>query len=260
MTETGTYLDKILAAKRAALSGSNRSLKEMERELSGLPPTMDFAAALRSGMRPGVIAEFKRASPSEGEIRAGATPADIATQYVEAGAACISVLTDAHFSGTLDDLKAVRASVRVPVIRKDFILQRAQIAEARLAGADAVLLIAAALPAPSLRELVTYAHGLGLAALCEAHDAREVERCLAAGGRIIGVNARDLRTFEVDLDRCVQCRALVPKSFVYVAESGIRSRADVQRLRAAEVDAVLVGTHLMRAPDPGLALMDLMAP
>ena len=259
MTVKSTYLDEILAATRAALSAERRPLKELERQLSGLPPVRDFGKALRRTLRPSAIAEFKRASPSEGEIRPGARPEEIATQYVEAGAACMSVLTDRHFSGSLADLEAVRQAVSVPLLRKDFVLERSQIAEARLAGADAVLLIVAALEPPRLRELMVYARDVGVAVLCEAHDAREVDRALAAGARIVGVNARDLRTFEVDLERVIACRSLVPRDYTFVAESGIRSRQDVQRLREAEVDAVLVGTHLMRAPDPGLALMDLMS-
>jgi indole-3-glycerol phosphate synthase len=259
MTDGGTYLDKILASKRAELEHDNRSIATLEAQLSGLPPTMNFMSALRRTIRPCAIAEFKRASPSEGVIREHANPVEIAAQYVDAGAACISVLTDRHFQGTLDDLQSVRRAVSVPVLRKDFILERSQIVQSRLAGADAVLLIVAALAPPTLRELVSYANSLGLAVLCEAHDEREVERALAAGAKIIGVNSRDLRTFEVDLERSIRCRKLVPSSFVYVAESGIRSRADMQRLREAEVDAALVGTHLMRAADPGLALMDLMS-
>lgn len=261
MAESGTYLDKIIAAKRAELAGGRTSyaVRDLDKLLSGLPPARDFEAALRRGPAPMAIAEFKRASPSEGEIRADADPRAVAQAYVEAGAACISVLTDTHFRGSLDDLRAVRNAVPVPVLRKDFIIQPSQIIEARREGADAVLLIVAALEAPVLRELLGVAHDCGLQVLCEAHDEREVERAMAAGARIVGVNARDLQTFEVDLERTVALRSRVPRSFVYVAESGIRSRADVQRLREAGVDAILVGTHLMRAEDPGMALMDLLS-
>lgn len=260
-TTQGTYLDKIIAAKRAELAGARPGPggRDLESVLSGLPPARDFAAALKRGPAPAAIAEFKRASPSEGEIRPGADPGEIARSYVESGAACISVLTDRHFQGSLDDLRAVRNAVPVPIIRKDFIIQASQIVEARREGADAVLLIVAALEAPRLRELLGVAERCGLQVLCEAHDEREVERAMAAGAKIVGVNARDLRTFEVDLERTMRLRALVPASFVYVAESGIRSREDVQRLREAGVDAILVGTHLMRAEDPGMALMDLLA-
>ncbi len=262
MSAEGTYLEKILAAKRARLgqgARANVSTKEIERVLATLPPTRDFEGALRDGPKPRAIAEFKRASPSQGPIREGADPRHISALYVDAGAACISVLCDEHFEGSLDDLRTVRDAVSIPLICKDFILYRSQILEARQAGADAVLLIVAALEAPRLRELIRFAHELGLAVLCEAHDERELERAMAAGARIVGVNARDLRTFEVDLERTLQLRARVPSSFTYVAESGIESRDHVHRLREAGVDAILVGTHLMRAEDPGLALMDLLA-
>lgn len=263
MTGDGTYLDKILAAKRAELRDAPRAGAWSDRALADrmaqLPATRDLIAALREAPRPRVIAEFKRASPSEGPIRAGAEPRTIATQYAEAGAAAMSVLTDAHFQGTLDDLREVRRTVSLPILRKDFILERGQIVEAREAGADAVLLIVAALPAPTLRQLLRFTHDLGMQALVEAHDAHEVDRAMAAGAELIGVNARDLRTFDVDLERTVDLRALVPSRFTYVAESGIRSPEDVQRLRDAGVDAILVGTHLMRAEHPGQALRELVA-
>lgn len=263
MSEEGTYLDKILAAKRAELRDGPRSGGWSDRALADLvaqlPATRDFAAALRQSPRPRVIAEFKRASPSEGTIREGAEPRDIATQYAEAGASAMSVLTDAHFQGTLADLREVRRTVSLPIIRKDFILERSQIVEAREAGADAVLLIVAALPAPTLRQLLGFVHDLGMQALVEAHDAHELDRAMAAGAEIVGVNARDLRTFEVDLQRTVDLRAKVPEQFVYVAESGIKTPEDVERLRGAGVDAILVGTHFMRSESPGQALRDLVA-
>lgn len=264
MNAQGTYLDKIIAAKRETLAQvrmGNLSESEITAQLQGLPDTLDFAAALQTGAAPRAIAEFKRASPSEGEIRPGADPKHIATLYVDANAACISVLTDAHFDGSIDDLRRVRSSVSVPILRKDFIIQRSQILEARREGADAILLIVAALEPPLLRELFKFATQLGLQVLCEAHDEREVERALAAGAKIIGVNNRDLSTFEVDVERCIRLRKLVPRgSHVYVAESGINSKEQVGRLREAEVDAFLVGSHLMRAEDPGMALMDLLNP
>jgi indole-3-glycerol phosphate synthase len=262
MTSEGTYLDRIIAAKRESLSqtrAANVSEREIEAMLASLPPALDFMAALKIGPGPRAIAEFKRASPSEGEIRPGADPKHVATLYVDAGAACISVLTDAHFEGSIDDLSRVRSAVSVPILRKDFILQRSQIIEARREGADAILLIVAALEPPRLRELMSFAHRMGLQVLCEAHDEREIERALAAGAKMVGVNNRDLKTFEVDVGRCIELRKLVPRDgFMYVAESGIQSREDVARLREAGVDAFLVGTHLMRAEDPGLALMDLL--
>lgn len=263
MSGEGTYLERILAAKRAELSsgpGGAVSDRELDRVLAEAGPTRDFEGALREGAAPRVIAEFKRASPSAGTIREGADPQQIATQYAGAGASAISVLCDRHFEGSLEDLRAVRAAVSLPVLCKDFILDRRQLVEARRAGADAVLLIVAALEPPRLRPLVEAAHDLGLHVLCETHDEHEVDRAMAAGARVVGVNSRDLRTFEVDLQRCVDLRRLVPADrFVYVAESGIAGPADVERLRDAGVDAILVGTHLMAADDPGEALRALVA-
>lgn len=262
MSTQGTYLDRIIAAKRESLAqarAANVTERELEAMLASLPPVRDFAGALHAGPAPQVIAEFKRASPSAGAIRPDADPRHVATLYVDAGAACISVLTDQHFQGSIDDLRRVRSAVSVPLLRKDFILQRSQIIEARREGADAVLLIVAALEPPRLRELMGFAGQMGLQVLCEAHDERELERALAAGARMIGVNNRDLHTFQVDVGRCIALRRLVPRDgFTYVAESGIQSREDIARLREAGVDACLVGTHLMAAEDPGLALMDLM--
>ena len=258
----GTYLDRLLSAKRAELAGlqavsslSDRALADL---LSRLGDTRDFAGALRQGTAPRVIAEFKRASPSEGKIRDQADPRQVAVQYADAGAAAISVLTDRHFEGSMDDLREVRRTVSLPILCKDFVLERMQILQAREAGADAVLLIVAALEAPKLRQLVEFAHDMGMQVLCEAHDEHEVDRAMTAGARIVGVNARNLHTFEVDLDTCVRLRKLVPPSYVYVAESGIQSHDDVRRLAEAGVDAILVGTHLMRADDPGRALSELM--
>jgi indole-3-glycerol phosphate synthase len=265
MTQAPTYLDKILAAKRARLRDTTRqdrwpgvmTEKELE-EVVRARPCRDFAAALRAGLPPRVIAEFKRASPSLGPIREEADVVEIGRAYQHFGAAAISVLADAHFAGSLDDVAAASAALDIPVLCKDFIVDKRQIVAARRAGADAVLLIAAALPAPQLRPLVEFAERLGLHVLCEAHDPHEVDRAMSAGARIIGGNARDLRTFAVDLQRAVELRKLVPSSFVYVAESGVNTPADMARLRDAGVDAVLVGTSLMRADDPGLALRELL--
>jgi indole-3-glycerol phosphate synthase len=259
---SGTYLDGILAAKRAELAKRPPpSEREVQGHLRTLPPGRDLARALRAGVaRTGVaaIAEFKRASPSEGTIRDPADPEAIARDYVDAGAAAISVLTDRHFQGSFDDLRAVRRAVDVPILCKDFILDRRQLVEARMAGADAALLIVAALEPPHLRTLIDAASELGLQVLCEAHDEHEIDRAMAAGATIVGVNARDLRTFAVDQSRHLQMRRLVPRSHVYVAESGIRAAADLGPLRQAGVDAVLVGTHLMRAERPGAALIELL--
>lgn len=257
----GTYLERILAAKRSRLSRERDqgvTPKMVDEALAGLPPTRDLASALRRGPAPRIIAEFKRRSPSAGPLREDAEIEPFVQAYEDAGAAAISVLCDEHFDGSLEDLHAAREACRVPVLCKDFILEKRQILEARRAGADAVLLIAAALPAPQLRPLVELAHELQLAVLCETHDEHEIDRALSAGCKIVGVNARDLRTFEVDLERAVRMRALVPRSFTYVAESGIGGVEDLLRLRDAEVDAVLVGSLLMRADDPGEALRQLV--
>ena len=255
----GTYLEKILAAKREELRRraplpSDRALADL---LARLPAPRSLREALADPTDISVLAEVKRASPSEGTIREDVDPRRVATAYALGGAAAISVLTDRHFGGTLDDLRSVRGAVSLPILRKDFILERSQILEARQAGADAVLLIVAALDPPHLRNLLEFAHDLGLDALCEAHDARELDRAMAAGAKILGMNARDLHTFAVDFERVIRLREAVPRSFVYVAESGVRSRDDVRRLRRAEVDAVLIGTALMRAQDPQAAVEDM---
>lgn len=265
MTEpASTYLDRILADKRSELAGRRAQRTgamthtALEQMLARLPPTRDLGAALGGAPLPRVIAEFKRASPSQGPIREDADIREIVAGYQRGGAAAVSVLCDRHFEGSLDDLRAARAVLELPILCKDFILERSQIVDAREAGADAVLLIAAALPPPTLRPLVAFAHDLGLHVLCEAHDEHEIDRAMSAGARIIGINARDLRTFDLDLDRALALRSRVPRSFVCVAESGITSPADLRKARDAAVDAVLIGTTLMAADDPGAALASLL--
>src|SRR5688500_400954 len=192
MTAAPTYLDKILAAKRAALRAQrqlNWTDAQLEKELAALPAVRDFAGALRHEAAPRIIAEFKRASPSLGPIREDADVVAVARGYADAGAVAVSVLADPHFGGSLDDVRAAASAIAVPVLCKDFILERSQLLAARRAGADAVLLIVAALPPPELRPLVEFAHRLGLHVLCEAHDAHEVDRALSAGARIVGGNA-----------------------------------------------------------------------
>ena len=255
-----TILERIVAAKRAELAGQRGGAElDVAGTLEGLPPVRDFSAALRSIPAPAVIAEFKRASPSAGDIRPDADLATIARAYEASGAAALSVLCDKHFKGSLADLTVARASCSLPILCKDFILDRTQILAARRAGADAVLLIVAVLPPPLLRPLVDFAARVGVAVLCEAHDAHEVDRALAAGATIVGVNARDLSSFAVDPGLPIRLRSLVPRSFTFVAESGVQSAADLAALRAAEVDAVLVGSALMRADDPGAALRALLS-
>jgi indole-3-glycerol phosphate synthase len=259
----GSFLDRILAAKRAELAGvkATRSSALSDRELAELgarlPRPRDFIGALREGPRPAIIAEFKRASPSAGALREDADPRHIATLYAAGGATCISVLTDRHFGGSYEDLRTVRQTVSLPLLCKDFILEKTQIVEAKRVGADCVLLIVAALPPPTLRGLLDFAHQLDMQVLVETRDEHEVDRALAAA-RLIGVNARDLSTFELDPNRCARLRKLVPSDFTYVAESGVKSAEDAIRLRDAGADAILIGSHLMQAPNPGEALRQLI--
>lgn len=264
MSSEATYLDDILAAKRAELETvrpGNTSWQQLDALLAELPPCRDLWGALAGGHKPRAIAEFKRRSPSEGPLRESADPKHIASLYVAAGAAAISVLTDRHFDGSFEDLRTVRAAVSVPVLCKDFIISRSQIIRARQEGADAILLIVAALEPPMLRDLHNFATDLGLQCLVEAHDDHEVERAMAAGAKIVGLNSRNLQTFEVDLDNIIRYRPDVPREgFLYVGESGIKDRKDVRRLRAAGVDAILVGSVLMRSEDPGAKLAELIAP
>jgi indole-3-glycerol phosphate synthase len=222
----------------------------------------DLAAALRreDPARPRVIAEFKRASPSAGAIRPGADPAIIAADYAAHGAAALSILTDeVDFDGSLDHLAAARARVGVPLLRKDFIIDELQVVEARAAGADAVLLIVAILDDGALRRLLDVAREVGLAALVETHDEAEAERAAAAGAEVIGVNARNLDTLEIDPGLFARVRPRLPAGVLAVAESGIRRSEDVRALAAAGADAILVGEHLMRQPSPGEALRQLVA-
>jgi len=254
-------LDQILARTREDLPArkARRPLTDLRRLAEAMSPARGLAAALR---RPGTvtaITEFKRRSPSAGWIHEHARVADVVPAYVGAGAAALSILTDEpFFGGSLDDLAAARALVDVPILRKDFIVDEYQIAEARVAGADAVLLIVAALDPATLADLLAACQGYGLEALVETHDEGEVRRAVATGARVIGINHRDLRTFEMDLDLAVRLRPSIPADRVLVAESGIRSRQDVTRMRAADIDAVLVGETLMRAPDPGAVLRGLL--
>jgi indole-3-glycerol phosphate synthase len=239
-----------VAAKRSELISLRPRAAALRAAAWAAAAAADFETALR---RPGVavIAEMKRRSPSAGEIRGVAAAADVARLYEQAGVAAISVLTDGpYFGGALADLEAVRAAVGLPLLRKDFTLDELQIYEARAAGASAVLLIARILDDAQLRDLGGVAAGLGLSALVEVHTAGEVERALAAGARVIGVNNRDLATFTTDLQLTVDLAPLVPPECVLVGESGIREAADVERLAVAGVDAVLVGESLMRAADP----------
>ena len=258
-------LEKILATKRAELANitNERRLAVIEAaEAMGQPRPFRTVLARPAGAPMRVIAEIKRASPSAGPIRPGADPAAIAREYAAAGATAISVLTDKQFfDGDLAYLGVVRRACSLPLLRKDFIIDPLQIAEARAAGADAVLLIAAAFPAGDVRlsDCVLVAAGLGLDVLVEVHDERELDQALSARAQLIGVNHRNLRTFEIDMTLTERIAKRVPSGTVLVAESGIRTAADVRRLGDAGAHAVLVGEQLMRAPSPGAALRELLA-
>ena len=222
-----------------------------------LPPARPFADALRSGAPPAIVAEVKRSSPSAGRIT-DADPADLARAYEAAGAAAVSVLTEAeHFDGALADLRAVHMAVRVPVLRKDFLVHPSQVIESRVEGADAVLLIAAALSGPELRAMLVAAGDLGLGALVETHSEEDLDKALATDAEVLGVNARDLETLDVDLRRALALLQLVPEDRVAVLESGIASHEQVERAVAAGARAVLVGEALVRAEDPGAKLREL---
>lgn len=257
-------LAKILATKREELADitNERRLAVIE-AAEAMPHPRPFRAVLARppGTPIRVIAEIKRASPSAGPIRPGADPAVIAREYAAAGATAISVLTDkTYFDGDLAFLGVARRACSVPLLRKDFIIDPLQIAEARAAGADAVLLIAAAFPAGEVRlsDCVLVAAGLGLDALVEVHDEAELDQALAARATLIGVNHRNLKTFEIDMSLTERIARKVPAGTVLVAESGIKTRDDVERLGDAGAHAVLVGESLMREPSPGVALRELM--
>jgi len=254
-------LDTILARTRETVA-REKALRPLDRrhpDVTGAPAVRPFAAALA---RPGeirVIAEHKRRSPSRGAIREDLQPADVARRYEAAGAAALSVLTDEpFFGGQLAHLREARSATGLPALRKDFVLDPWQIAEARTAGADAVLLIVAALADDELRQLLAEAGAVGVDALVEVHDRGELERTLAAGARLVGVNNRDLRTLAVSLETSLELATRIPDDVLAVAESGIRSGHDLRRLRDAGFDACLVGEHLMAAPDPGRALRQLL--
>jgi indole-3-glycerol phosphate synthase len=205
-----------------------------------------------------VIAEIKKASPSKGVLRADFIPADIAQSYAEHGAACLSVLTDAQFfQGSVDYLKQARASCDLPVLRKDFMVDAYQVYEARAMGADCILLIAACLDDAQMKDLEAIARGLDMAVLVEVHDAEELNRALKLKTPLVGINNRNLRTFEVSLDTTLGMLKDVPSGRILVTESGILTPQDVQKMRDAKVNSFLVGEAFMRAPDPGQALADL---
>ncbi len=242
-----TYLADIVTSHRARAAADVRTLDELVQRAAATPLPRDFAGALRAdGLS--VVAEIKRRSPSKGDLDPSLQPELVAKEYETGGAACLSVLTDAdYFGGSEGDLVAARQASGLPVLRKDFTVQEADVVDARLMGADAVLLIVAALDDEELRRFAARAEDLSLAALVEVHDEEELERALAAGAGLIGVNQRDLRTFEVDHERACRLAAQIPADVIAVAESGIRDAADAERLAAAGYDAILVGETLVRA-------------
>ncbi len=254
-----SILDNIYAAKRVEVRVRREAVSPMAivAEAGRAPKPRDFAAAL-SARRPAIIAEIKRASPSKGDILPGLDPAKVAREYAAAGAAAISVLTDVHFKGTLEDLRAVRAAVEVPVLRKDFIFDPYQVYEARAAGADCILLIAAMLKEGELRSLSALARELGMATLVESHNAAEFALAQKVGAGLIGINNRDLHTFVTDI--AVTERLLVGYAgeALIVTESGIDSPDDIRRLDAAGARAFLIGESLLKGAAPGAKLGELM--
>ncbi|MBI2745712.1 MAG: indole-3-glycerol phosphate synthase TrpC [Burkholderiales bacterium] len=262
-------LDKIVAVKRQEVAAALKktSLAAMRADAESRVLTRDFVGAMRAKIAAGqaaVIAEVKKASPSKGVLREDFIPADIAQSYAEGdgqtSAACLSVLTDRQFfQGQPDYLKQARASCQLPVLRKDFMVDPYQIYESRAMGADCILLIAACLDDAQMADLEAIARGLDMAVLVEVHDGAELDRALKLKTPLVGINNRNLRTFEVSLETTLALRERVPADRLLVTESGILDRADVQRMRTAGVHAFLVGEAFMRAPDPGLALAELFA-
>jgi indole-3-glycerol phosphate synthase len=256
-------LNKIIATKHEEVAAARgvKSMAQLEAEIAQQGAPRDFVAAIRQKIENGqsaVIAEIKRASPSKGVIRADFRPADIARSYAEHGAACLSVLTDRqYFQGAPEYLQAARAACTLPVLRKDFLIDAYQVAEARAMGADAILLIAAALDLPQMQALERQAMDYGMAVLVEVHDGLELEAALQLQTPLLGINNRNLRTFEVSLETTLGLLPRIPAERIVVTESGILSRGDVIRMRESDVHAFLVGEAFMRAPEPGEALAAL---
>jgi indole-3-glycerol phosphate synthase len=256
-----TILDEIVVSKRHEVAAARKKqpLEELEERAAAVAAPRDFRGALARSSAIGLIAEIKKASPSAKIIRADFEPATIARAYETHGASCLSVLTDApYFQGHLSHLAQVREAVTIPVLRKDFLIDDYQVVEARLAGADAILLIAEILDDRTLARFLEKAKRWKMATLVEFHDVANLDRVLASGADLIGINNRDLSSFHTDLEHTLRLRDRIPSEIVLVSESGIRSRADVERLEAAGVSAILVGESLMRAPDIGIAVDRLL--
>jgi indole-3-glycerol phosphate synthase len=255
-----TYLDRIVARHREVAAADSRRFDGLLAATRALDPPRPFRDALITDDGITVIAEIKRRSPSKGDLHADLDPAALAAAYAAGGAACLSVLTDEEFfGGSPADLGAARAATALPALRKDFTVDARDVADARLMGADAVLLIVAALAAAELAEFHALAVDLGLTALVEVHDEAELEVALAAGASVVGVNQRDLVTFEVDHQRAERVGRAIPDGVVKVAESGVRDADDAARLADAGFDALLVGESLVTAADPAAALRELRA-
>ena len=258
-------LNKIIATKHDEIAELMRAkpLSFVRAEAESHRDIRDFAGAIEAKITAGksaVIAEVKKASPSKGILRENFVPAEIAKSYESGGAACLSVLTDAqYFQGSTEYLKQARAACNLPVIRKDFIVDPYQVYEARAMGADCILLIVGALELHQMQALEALAHDLGMAVLVESHDARELEAALTLKTSLIGINNRDLRTFDVSLSTTIDLLKMVPSGKRVITESGILSRADVAHMREHNVHAYLVGEAFMRAPNPGVALAELFA-
>lgn len=252
-------LETIIESKRRRVEALQPRRLQLRAAAEGVAAPRRFGECLRTDTV-AVIAEFKRRSPSAGWIEPTARVEEVVTAYEAGGAAAVSVLTDTDFfGGALEDLEAARKVSALPALRKDFIIDEVQVYEARVVGADAVLLIARILAPEQLRDLLAVAAGVGLPALVEAHDADEVETALRAGAEILGINNRDLATFDTNAERALRIVAAVPPEVTLVAESGVRGPADVERFAAAGFDAVLVGEHLMRSRDRGAAVAELAA-
>lgn len=254
-------LDKIVSVKRKEVEAAvrQRPMRDVMRAADAAPAALDFLAPLRGNSAIRLIAEVKKASPSKGIIRPDFDPVAIAQAYEQGGASCISVLTDVQFfQGSLDYLAAIRAAVKLPLLRKDFIIHPYQIFEARAHGADAILLIAECLTRQELKGLQQLTRELGMQALIELYLPANLDNVLNTGTELIGVNNRDLTTFEVDLEHTIKLRKSIPESCTLVGESGIASRADALRLQASNVQAMLVGESLMRQPDIATATRKLL--
>jgi indole-3-glycerol phosphate synthase len=254
-----TYLDRILARHRETAAADTRAIEPLLEQARAMAPTRGFRDALARREQLGVIAEIKRRSPSKGDLNADLDPAAMAIAYERGGAACLSVLTDVeHFGGSVADLRAARAACALPVLRKDFTVDERDVLDARIMGADCVLLIAAALEPSQLAGLHALAVEIGLDVLVEIHDEHELAHALAADATLIGVNQRDLVTFRVDHERALRMAGVIPGRAVKVAESGVRGADDAASLRAAGYDAVLVGETLVTSGDPAAAIADLI--